>query len=121
MTTRVVIPGSGFGGAYRAQERERRSEDVDVPLLEVGTGSLQAKHVLLPLRSLVRRSGFKMTEVPGEEAGPSRKVRVALDWTLDLLSSRDYVPLGVQARSRPRAAPAGAGREERLDGVLEKA
>jgi hypothetical protein len=55
------------------------------------------------------------------EAGLSREVRVALDWTLDLLFSRDYVPLGVPARSRPRAAPAGASRPERLDGVLERA
>ncbi len=38
----------------------------------------------------------------------SRKVRVALDWTIDLLFSRDYVQLGVHhAPARPDAPPAG--------------
>jgi NADH dehydrogenase len=76
MKNRVVILGGGFGGAYCAQELQRRSPDTEVLLLdrnnyfvfyplliEAGTGSLQPNHVVVPVRSFVRNATFKMAEV----------------------------------------------------------
>ncbi|MBD3298121.1 MAG: NAD(P)/FAD-dependent oxidoreductase [candidate division Zixibacteria bacterium] len=75
---RIVILGSGFGGAYCAQELERRTRgsDVDIllidrhnyfifyPLLvEAGTGSLQPRHAVVSIRSFLKRSTFRMAEV----------------------------------------------------------
>lgn len=78
MSRRVVIIGAGFGGAYcaRALERATRSLDVEIvltdrnnyfafyPLLvEAGTGSLEPRHVVVPVRSFLRRARFRMGEV----------------------------------------------------------
>jgi len=75
---RVVILGGGFGGAYCAKtlERELRHDDVEIvlvdrknyltfyPLLvEAGTGSLQPRHVTVPIRSFLHHTVFRMGEV----------------------------------------------------------
>jgi NADH dehydrogenase len=82
MGQRVVILGSGFGGAYCAQQLERLSPDTEILLLdrnnyflfyplliEAGTGSLQPNHVVVPVRSFVRKARFKMAEVLGVDFG----------------------------------------------------
>ena len=78
MDGRVVVIGGGFGGAYCAQalERLRRKSPTDTvlvdrhnyfvfyPLLvEAGTGSLEPRHVVVPIRSFLRSSSFLMGEV----------------------------------------------------------
>lgn len=79
MSKRVVILGAGFGGAYcaRTLEKLRRSDDVEIvlcdrnnyfvfyPLLvEAGTGSLEPRHVVVPIRSFLKSPGvFRMGEV----------------------------------------------------------
>ncbi|GAB4315758.1 MAG: FAD-dependent oxidoreductase [Candidatus Zixiibacteriota bacterium] len=75
---RVVILGSGFGGAYCAQELERRTRDSELDILlidrhnyfifypllvEAGTGSLQPRHAVISIRSFLKRSTFRMAEV----------------------------------------------------------
>jgi NADH dehydrogenase len=75
---RVVIVGAGFGGAYCAQalERARHPEPVETilidrhnyfvfyPLLvEAGTGSLEPRHVVVPIRSFLKSGTFLMAEV----------------------------------------------------------
>lgn len=48
--------------------------------------------------------------------GFARKVRVAMDWTVDLLFRRDFVQLGVHRETaRGTATDAGAPREARVD------
>jgi NADH dehydrogenase len=79
MSRRVVILGGGFGGAYCAHTLEKlcRSDDVEIvlidrnnyfvfyPLLvEAGTGSLEPRHVVVPIRSFLKSPGaFRMAEV----------------------------------------------------------
>lgn len=79
MSRRVVILGGGFGGAYcaHALEKLRRSDDVEIVLLdrnnyfvyyplliEAGTGSLEPRHVVVPIRSFLKSpDAFRMAEV----------------------------------------------------------
>ncbi len=78
--TRIVILGGGFGGAYCAQglERALRGRDADVllvdrnnyfvfhPLLiEAGTGSLEPRHAVVPLRAFLKTVRFRMAETTG--------------------------------------------------------
>lgn len=75
---RIVIVGGGFGGAYCAQELEKRLRpgEADVvlidrnnyfifyPLLvEAGTGSLEPRHAVVSIRAFVDRTEFLMGEV----------------------------------------------------------
>jgi NADH dehydrogenase len=70
---RIVIVGGGFGGAYCAQELERRlrPDEAEVVLLdrnnyfvfypllvEAGTGSLEPRHAVVSIRDFLRRSRF---------------------------------------------------------------
>lgn len=69
---RVVILGGGFGGAYCAQRLEKllpadcevllidpHNYFVFTPLLvEAGTGSLQPRHAVVPIRSFLRKTRF---------------------------------------------------------------
>ena len=77
VTKKVIILGGGFGGAYCARKLERLTGNrgpetlvidrhdylVFFPLLvEAGTGSLQPRHVVVPIRSFLRTSEFRMAE-----------------------------------------------------------
>ena len=88
MGGRVVVIGGGFGGAYcvQALERLRRQAPDDTvlvdrhnyfvfyPLLvEAGTGSLEPRHVVVPIRSFLRSS---LGELRGSiQAQAARAVR----------------------------------------------
>src|SRR5919197_5178867 len=77
---RVVVLGGGFGGAYCARALEKRIGrfDVDIclidrnnyfvfyPLLvEAGTGSIEPRHAVVPLRSFLKKATFLRTEITG--------------------------------------------------------
>ena len=88
---RIVILGGGFAGVTAALRLERqfgRRADVEVtlvdaenfslftPLLpEVPSGSLQAKHIVYPLRAALRRTAVRQAEV--REVDLDRRVVVA--------------------------------------------
>jgi NADH dehydrogenase len=74
----VVIVGGGFAGAYCAQALERyqrrgllritvinrKNFFVFTPLLvEAGTGALEPRHAVVPLRSFIRQASLHMAEV----------------------------------------------------------
>lgn len=76
--TRIVIVGGGFAGAYAAQaiERTLRRRDIDLvvfdrhnyfvffPLLvEAGTGGLEPRHVIVPIRDMLKRGELRMAKV----------------------------------------------------------
>jgi NADH:ubiquinone reductase (H+-translocating) len=78
MRKRILIVGGGFGGAYCAQalERNLREEEAEVILLdknnyfifypllvEAGTGSLEPRHAVVPLRNFLRSTRFRMARV----------------------------------------------------------
>ena len=76
---RIVILGGGFAGAYCAQALQRqRGLDAEVvlidrnnyfvftPLLiEAGTGSLEPRHAVVPIRAFLKTAEFMMAEVTG--------------------------------------------------------
>src|SRR4051812_17633433 len=76
---RVVIVGGGFGGAYAAQSLgkllpqdwelvlfDRNNFLLFYPLLvEAGVGSVEPRHVVVPIRKFMRRGRFIMGEVRG--------------------------------------------------------
>lgn len=75
---RIVIVGGGFSGAYCAQELERklRADEGEIvlidrqnffvfsPLLvEAGSGNLEPRHVVVSIRSFLKRARFVLGEV----------------------------------------------------------
>jgi NADH dehydrogenase len=77
-TKRVVILGGGFGGAYCARALEKRIGHLDVEiclidrnnyfvfyplLIEAGTGSIEPRHAVVPLRSFLKKSNFYRGDV----------------------------------------------------------
>ncbi len=75
---RIVILGGGFGGAYCAQALERRLRGIDAEvllldrnnyfiffplLIEAGTGSLEPRHAVVPIRDFLKKAEFRMAEV----------------------------------------------------------
>jgi NADH dehydrogenase len=78
MSRRIVIVGGGFAGAYCAQALERAvaAHEAEIVLLdrfnylvftpllvEAGTGNLEPRHCVVPLRSFLTRGSFQMAEV----------------------------------------------------------
>jgi NADH dehydrogenase len=78
-TTRIVIIGGGFAGtsiALRLERIFRRDESVEITLIdaenfftftpllpEVPSGSIQPKHIVFPLRALLKRTAVRQAEV----------------------------------------------------------
>ena len=77
MPRRVVILGGGFGGAYCAQafDKLRSRHDLEVLLLdrnnyfvfypllvEAGTGNLEPRYVVVPIRSFLGEGTFRMAD-----------------------------------------------------------
>ena len=77
---RIVILGGGFGGAYCAASLPRRLRGIDVDvvvlarhnyfvfyplLIEAGTGSLEPRHAVVPLRDFLKSADLRMSEVLG--------------------------------------------------------
>lgn len=74
---RVVVLGGGFGGAYAAQRLckvlpsgwkvtliDRNNYILFYPLLvEAGVGTIEARHVVVPLRKFLKHGDFRMGEV----------------------------------------------------------
>ena len=80
---RVVVLGGGFAGAYCARTLARRGVETLVidrnnyfvfyPLLvEAGTGSLEPRHVVVSIRSMIGRAAFRLGEVVGLDPAERR-------------------------------------------------
>lgn len=80
----IVIVGGGFGGAYTAQSLEKtmRGQDVEIvlidhhnyfifyPLLvEAGTGSVEPRHAVIPIRDFISDTRFIMASVNKVDVG----------------------------------------------------
>ena len=89
--TRIVIIGGGFAGtaiALNLEKKFRRDLSVEITLIdsenfftftpllpEVPSGSIQPKHIVFPLRALLKRTKVKQAEVKGIDL--ERRVVVA--------------------------------------------
>jgi NADH:ubiquinone reductase (H+-translocating) len=78
-THRILIVGGGFGGVYTAQRLDQifaRRKDVEVTLIsgenfllftpmlaEVVSSSIEANHIVSPIRAFFRRVRFQNSEV----------------------------------------------------------
>src|ERR671926_243745 len=86
MAWNVVIAGGGFGGAYAARELERLMpkqsarlmlvKDVNfllsTPFLpEAAAGTLEPRHVVTPLRDILRRTWLRLGAICGHD--PARR------------------------------------------------
>ncbi len=116
---RIVILGGGFGGAYAAQELERRlrPEEAEIvlinrsnyfifyPLLiEAGTGSLHPRHAVVSLRAFLRRhTTFRMADVTGVDRA-SRRVTYRLSGS-DREETLDYDHLVIALGSVTKLPP----------------
>ncbi len=80
---RILILGGGFGGVYTARNLEKRLRHVNVeitlvsrdnyflmtPLLfEAGSGVLDPRHAVTPIRRMLRRTNFVEAEIEGVDA-----------------------------------------------------
>jgi NADH dehydrogenase len=89
----ILILGGGFGGAYCASHLEKRLRHLNVqvtlidrhnyfifyPLLvEAGTGSVQPRHAVVPIRNYLRKTRFIMADV--RSIDPARQsVRIQIE------------------------------------------
>src|SRR3954447_12885935 len=117
MAWNVVILGGGFGGLYAARQLERALpthaakvtivSDVNymlyTPLLPgAGGGTLEPRHVVVPLRSKLRHTELRLATVTG--ADPARKVvsvRSPEGTEGELSYDQLVVALGAVSRSLP--------------------
>ena len=116
-TKRIVILGGGFSGAYcaLALEKKLRGRDVEVLLLdhhnymlfyplliEAGTGSVEPRHAVVPLRRLLNTTRFRMASVLGldterqtvhyDPVGDERTAEVHYDHLVVALGSVTKLP-----------------------------
>lgn len=116
-TKRIVILGGGFGGAYAAQALEKKTRHLNAeivlldrnnffvfhPLLvEAGTGSLEPRHAVVPIRAFLGRTVFHMAEVRGldtknlrveyQAVGESQTTRLHYDHLVVSLGSVTNLP-----------------------------
>ncbi len=112
----VVIAGGGFGGYYAAKGLERRLPDGDritlvsdvnfllyTPLLPgAAAGTLEPRHVVVPLRERLRRTELRVGWVTGGD--PARRtlaVRLLPGQEIELAYDQLVVALGSISRTPP--------------------
>jgi NADH dehydrogenase len=117
MAWHVVIAGGGFGGFYAARTLEKvlppqsaritLVNDVNfmlyTPLLPgAAAGTLEPRHVVVPLREELRRTDLRLGQVCGADPGQSTISIVTLEGhTEDLAYDQLIVALGSISRSLP--------------------
>jgi hypothetical protein len=118
---RILILGGGFAGAFAAMHLEKRlagTPDLEIALIskenfvlftpmlhEVAGSDVAITDIVQSLRKILRRARVAIAEVESIDLnrklvrirhkmpGLQKKVRVALDWMLDLFFSKDIVQL----------------------------
>ncbi len=117
MPPRIVILGGGFAGAYCAQAllRKLRRDEAEVTLIdrhnyfvfhplliEAGTGSLEPRHAVVPIRDFIKRGRFLMGEVESVDLrGSSVGVRIGDAPPTELRFDHLVVALGSVTRMPP--------------------
>ncbi len=117
---RIVILGGGYGGAYCAQALKRRLRGVDAevllidrnnyfvffPLLvEAGTGSLEPRHAVVPVRDFVRGGEFRMAEVRDVDVARQRVAYRLIGDDEDRTVAYDHLVLSLGSVTRLPPVP----------------
>ncbi len=117
MSAHIVIAGGGFGGLYAARRLERRLprysaritlvSDVNfllyTPLLPgAGAGSLEPRHVVVPLREELNWTDLRLAQVTGADPAVNELSVTTLDGRNEVLH---YDQLIVALGSVPRLLP----------------
>ena len=117
MSAHIVIAGGGFGGLYAARRLERRLprhsaritlvSDVNfllyTPLLPgAGAGSLEPRHVVVPLREELKWTDLRLAQVTGADPAVNELSVTTLDGRNEVLH---YDQLIVALGSVPRLLP----------------
>ena len=123
MARRVVILGGGFGGAYAAKTLQKArqlasGEDVEVvlidrnnyltfyPLLvEAAVGVVEPRHVVVPIRSFMKKGGFRMGEILGVDLYANQVSYLPTGQDEPRNLSFDHLVLGFGAVSRVMPVP----------------
>jgi len=117
---RILILGGGFGGFYTALGLERRlggrHEIVLVapenyflytPLLpEAAAGALEPRHLVVPLRSALRRTRVVLGEAAAADTA-ARRVTVRVPWGPELVLAYDHLVLALGGATRMPASVPG--------------
>src|SRR5437867_3468430 len=118
MPSRIVIAGGGFGGMYAARALERAVSPSTVaitlvndrnfllyaPLLPgVAGGTLEPRHVVVPLREVLRRTEVRVAAVTG--ADPERSVLRISSAGVDEELAYDHLIVGLGSVSRHPPVP----------------
>src|ERR1700737_811103 len=116
MPQHVVIAGGGFGGYYTAKTLERvLPKDVRVTLVNdvnfmlyspllpgAAAGTLEPRHVVVPLRERLRRTELRLGWViGGEPASNKLSVELIVGHTVDFRYDQLVVALGSVSRTFP--------------------
>lgn len=118
-TTRIVILGGGFAGAYCARrlEQKTKGQDVDIVLVntqnnfvftpmlvEAATSALEPRHVVVPLRGFLRRSNFIMGDVVSVDT-VGRSIVVQPDFGNALPLEYDHLVVALGSVTRMPSIP----------------
>ena len=116
MTRQVVIAGGGFGGYYTAKRLERAApRDVRITLINdvnyllyapllpgAAAGTLEPRHVVVPLRERLKRTELRLGYVTGGDPANNRlEVKLLSGETVDFAYDHLVVALGSVSRTFP--------------------
>jgi NADH dehydrogenase len=115
-----VIIGAGFSGAYCAQKLERKlaRQDVEIilidehnyfvfyPLLaEAGTGSLEPRHAVVPIRSFLKSHIFRMARVVQIDLADNRVICRQIELNKQEIIQYDHLVIALGSVTQLPAIP----------------
>jgi NADH dehydrogenase len=116
---RIVIVGGGFAGAYHARELEKqlRPGEAEITLLnqtnyfvftpllvEAGTGALEPRHAVVPLRRFLKRTALRIAEVTAIDV-ERREVHSRLFDASESVTPYDHLVLAAGSVTRAPDVP----------------
>jgi len=115
---RVVILGGGFGGGFAARELSKRGGNFETILIdrhnyltfyplmiEAGVGAIEPRHVVIPLRKLIRTCDLRVGEVTRVDIATNTVWYRPVGQTTETSLSYDELVLAMGSVTRPPKVP----------------